>query len=541
MSGPDRELQTPSFERLRQIAKRLTRDCRTGDTSALRRVRRWLPRLASLDLRTAAARVKLADVQHALAREAGVESWAALRALVESKEPLVTQVARFLGALPEGDLATMRRLLEQIPEVVGSSIHSACAACDSTAVETWLARDESLVNARIRDSGWTPLDCLAASPLFGIDEAHRTASVAIGRRLLTLGADANTFTLADAGDPRSKLSVLYRASEQGNAGLVRLLLEHGAHPNDGESVYHAAERNHRDVLELLVAHGAEISAAQQPWNNTVLYFLAGYGPEHARLSLARAGMQWLLEHGADPNVPSYAGRETPLHRIAEFGHGVDLAELMLGHGADPARPRADGRTPYELAMRVGNVAIANLLRSLGAAVEPLRPIDAFLSACAAGDEPGARRLLEADPDLRTELLEHERHAVLRAAESGKDGAVRVLVSLGFDLGLEGPWGGTALHHAAWQGRVELVRALLAAGAPVNIRDRTHGSSPIAWAAHGSANCRDADDDYVAVTDLLIDARAEREPSFNKFGEPPEDLASDVVADHLRARGFAAPE
>src|SRR5206468_8066351 len=274
--------------------------------------------------------------------------------------------------------------------------------------------------------------------------------------------------------------------------LVRLLLEHGAHPNDGESVYHAAESNHRDVLELLVAHGAEISAAQQPWNNTVLYFLAGYGPEHARLSLARAGMQWLLEHGADPNVPSYAGRETPLHRIAEFGHGVDLAELMLAHGADPARPRADGRTPYELAMRVGNVAIANLLRSLG------------------------------------------------AAESGKDGAVRVLVSLGFDLGLEGPWGGTALHHAAWQGRVELVRALLAAGAPVNIRDRTHGSSPIAWAAHGSANCRDADDDYVAVTDLLIDARAEREPSFNKLGEPPEDLASDVVADHLRARGFAAP-
>ena len=67
------------------------------------------------------------------------------------------------------------------------------------------------------------------------------------------------------------------------------------------------------------------------------------------------------------------------------------------------------------------------------------------------------------------------------------------------------------------------------------------SAKIAWAAHGSANCRDADDDYVAVTDLLIDARAEREPSFNKFGEPPEDLASDVVADHLRARGFAAPE
>src|SRR5262249_10165897 len=153
--------------------------------------------------------------------------------------------------------------------------------------------------------------------MFARDAAHAAASVAIGDRLLALGADPNTSTPVPGGQP-GRLSVLYRASERGNAGLVRLLLERGADPNDGESAYHAAERNHREVLELLLAHGAEISATHQPWNNTILYFLAGYPGDHTRAPDAAAGMQWLLEHGADPNVPSYDHRETPLHRVAEF-------------------------------------------------------------------------------------------------------------------------------------------------------------------------------------------------------------------------------
>ena len=98
-----------------------------------------------------------------------------------------------------------------------------------------------------------------------------------------------------------------------------------------------------------------------------------------------------------------------------------------------------------------------------------------------------------------------------------------------------------MHQAAWRGRVDAVRALLAAGAPVNVRDKTHGSSPIGWAGHGSANCRDADTDYIAVIDLLLDAGAGRAASFNNSKEPPEALASEGVADHLRARRFAPEE
>jgi ankyrin repeat protein len=499
-------------------------------------VRASLPRLAAMDDDALASGVRLADVQHALAREAQVENWAALKALIQAQEPLIAQLGRFMRAVLDGDGATRRRVLDSHPEVAHTSIHAACIACDAGVVERWLARDPALATAPFRDGGWTPLECVAASPLVSIDDTRRAASVAIAGRLLALGADPHASTAAHDG--ASKLSALYRASARGNAGIVQLLLERGANPNDGESVYHAAEHDHRDVLELLVAHGAEISAAQQPWNNTVLYFLCGFREGQPGARTATRGMEWLLEHGADPNVPSYDHRSTPLHAIAAHGRVAEVARMFLAHGADPRIARADGRTPFELAMRAGNVAVAEVLREAGGEVDALCPVDAVLAACATGDVAGARRELDADPGLRDTLLRDEPHALGHAAMVGNGAAIGVLVSLGYDLVHEGPDGGTALHWAAWHGRAETVRALLAAGAPVNPRDRTYGSSPIAWAAHGSANCREADEDYIAVIDLLLDAGATREPSFNRWNEPPENLASDGVADHLRARGFA---
>jgi ankyrin repeat protein len=540
MSGPDREPPAPSFERVRQRAKQLLRDCRRGDAASLARMRAQLSRLAALDDSGLATQIKLADVQHALAREAGLENWAALKHQVESAEPFIHQVTRFLRALGENDGDTMLRVLERFPEVARSSLHAACAACDRAAAEAWLARDPAQVTAGIgRTSSWAPLVCLAQSPLFAIDEAHAAASVAIGERLLAMGADANTAT-AVPDDPSARLSVLYRASERGNAGLVRLLLEHGADPNDGESTYHAAERNHRAVLELLLAHGAEISAAHPHWNNTVLYFLAGYRDGHPMAASAGEGMRWLLEHGADPNVPSTASQETPLHCVASLGRATSLVHMLLEHGADPSRPRADGRRPYDLAVRAGHTAIAELLRARGATGE-LRPVDAFLGACAVGDEGRARLVLDQNPGLLETLASTEPDVLAHAAGHGRVEAVRALAALGFSVATESSEGGTPLHWAAWNGRAATVRLLLEREAPVNVRDRRYGSAPLAWAAHGSKYCRSADDDYIAVIDLLLEAGVDRALTYNNWGDPPEALSSDAVAEHLRTRGFAPPE
>jgi hypothetical protein len=68
-----------NFEFLRKQAKSLLKLCRSRDKSALERILTQLPRLVKLDGRRAAAEIRLADIQHALARERGFTNWVDLK------------------------------------------------------------------------------------------------------------------------------------------------------------------------------------------------------------------------------------------------------------------------------------------------------------------------------------------------------------------------------------------------------------------------------------------------------------------------------
>ena len=195
MPGSDPRSAAPSFERLRKTAKQLLRECRAGDAVALQRVQSRLPRLGSLDPAGAAGSVRLADVQHALALAAGLEHWAALRHHIEGLEPLVAQVQRFVHAIVEGDAATMQRVLAAHPDVAKTYLHTAAAAVDEATVNAWLARDASVAKQPLAPGrGWTPIECLAASPLAVLDPEGAAASERIARVLLAAGADANATT-----------------------------------------------------------------------------------------------------------------------------------------------------------------------------------------------------------------------------------------------------------------------------------------------------------------------------------------------------------
>jgi hypothetical protein len=403
--------------------------------------------------------------------------------------------------------AAMRALMAEHPGVVRVSIHAAALAGDVAAVTAHL------------DAGASP-----------------NAAIPVG--------DAPGML---------PVPVLYLACVLGHAEVARVLLEAGASPNDGESVYHAAEHDHRGCLAVLVAHGAELSARHPHWDNTPLYFLAGYAPDHPRAATVVRGMDWLLAHGADPSVPSDLRSaadgtpgvaETPLHRLAANGWGAERAQVLVAHGAPVDAPRGDGRTPLAMAIRAGNTDMAFALRALGADVARVREIDCLVGAAVCGDDAEVTRLRHAHPALAAYLAAPrdaaDHHALLRACQEGRADGVRLLVTLGWSLTQEGPWGGTALHWAAWHGRPEVVRTLLALGAPVDQRDGQYGSAPIAWGAHGSTHGRPAaEGDYLAVVQLLAAAGAARAPSFNRWGESPEALAAPAVADALRAWAASA--
>ena len=325
--------------------------------------------------------------------------------------------------------------------------------------------------------------------------------------------------------PAPPLPPLYHACMANDVALVRQLLEGGADPNDGESVYHSAQLNRAECLELLLAHGADLSGRNATYRNTPLYFLAGYREQDGGAKVAVEGMRWLLEHGADPNVTSYDTDETPLHAIARNGWPPPVAKLLVQHGADVNGKRADGRTAYVLTLRTGNAPLAEYLRAQGADTAGLMPIDLLLAACMRDDETEARAVLAGNPGLTTALTADDRATIVQAVYERREASLRLMAKLGFNLGAEGGWGGTPLHHAAWLGNAPLVKLLLEFHAPVNVRDSEFGSSPLGWAAHGSVHHADQGGDYPAVVVALLDAGANRAASINKWGEPPEGMAS----------------
>jgi hypothetical protein len=79
--------------------------------------------------------------------------------------------------------------------------------------------------------------------------------------------------------------------------------------------------------------------------------------------------------------------------------------------------RADGCTPYSLAMLTGDKEAAAALASVGAAHE-MSPADSFLSACAFGDAAKGKALMEQDPEMVVKLGNRESQIMTKLAELG---------------------------------------------------------------------------------------------------------------------------
>ena len=552
---PSATFGADSVDQLRRGAKQVLRQVRAGDAVMIARLRKVLPRLESLDDEAVSANIKLADIQHAIARQRGLTSWRELTRYLQQLDPVHVHAARFLHAVREHHLDEAKKLFTARPELASYSIHTAAAVADAGEVANFVAKDPAnATRPSVPDKAEPILYASDArlSRALGVSETDRFAVV---QTLLDAGASANTF-VALADGQQSPIPALYFACVSNNVQVAKLLLEHGANPNDGESVYHAAEMNHRECLELLLAHGADISSRHPHWDNTPLYFITGHKQFSPMCESSELGMEWLLQHGADPNIASYVkvqadgspgAAEAPLHRVAAYGKSGDVAAMLLKHGAVVDLPRGDGRTAYVLAVRTGNSSVAEVLRAAGADTSALTSVDQLLGECALAEwneeeDPHARNakaLLRSHPHTIAELDKEDRQALALAIEEGREASVRLMVSLGWSLTDEGAWGGTPLHHAAWHGRVGMTKLLLELGSPVDIRDSSYGSSPLAWAAHGSVNCkRGTEQDYVEIVEMLLDAGSSRAASYNSWNEPPEQLGSAAVARVLQRRRFA---
>ena len=120
----------------------------------------------------------------------------------------------------------------------------------------------------------------------------------------------------------------------------------------------------------------------------------------------------------------------------------------------------------------------------------------------------AREILEAHPEAaRTGNPEEDRLLADMAGRNARE-PVELLIAAGADLSAKGLDGGTALHQAAWFGQPANARILIDAGAPLEVFDDDHESSPLGWAVHGSRYSGGADERqevYVALATMLLEA------------------------------------
>jgi ankyrin repeat protein len=479
----------PNLDHLKNEAKALHKAFGQGDPDARRRIHEILGD---------ASAIKLSDAQRVVAREYGFPNWARLSDHVRSFAGGEEAVAAFLAAVNAQDAARAKRVLREHPAIARESLHVAAVLGLVDEVRRLIAEHPSGVTEPSGSSGGVPLLYLCYSTFHG-ESAERDADLlATARVLLDAGSDANT------KDSRYHVPALYAVTGLRSVlPIARLLLAAGANPTDEESVFHAAEHFHKDALELLLQAGANLNFVGE-WGNTAIYFLLRWH-DLERETPVRQGVEWLLEHGADPNVRSGKERETALHIAARRGQSPPVIQLLLDHRADVNATRDDGSTAWLLARRGGFDEVAALLESAGATTSPLSPLDVMLEACGRGDVDAARRL--GSPELVNALAASDRLLLPESAAGDRNSIVRACLAAGFPVDTTDSMGATALHHAAISGRASLTRLLLDAGADISIRDNEHSSTPLGWALFGADISKDSDADYEETVRALLEAGA----------------------------------
>ncbi len=130
----------------------------------------------------------------------------------------------------------------------------------------------------------------------------------------------------------------------GDVAAVAALLDAGADPTSDwgagvTAVHWAAARDHREIVALLVENGANVNVRTDAGQTPLLL---------ASTSASYDTVTWLLAHGADPTISSYAlPTQNALHDAAAAGN-ADAVRALLDFGVDPNVRDANGSTPLLL-------------------------------------------------------------------------------------------------------------------------------------------------------------------------------------------------
>ena len=283
------------------------------------------------------------------------------------------------------------------------------------------------------------------------------------RQLIRDGADVN----ASHGDG---MTALHWASERGDIEIVRSLLFAGAFPdaatrNGAYTPLHLAARaGHATVVRSLLEGGASADLPSAT-GTTPLHFAAGSGDVES--------VNALLAAGAPVDATEAASDQTPLIFAASANRAAAI-KALLAAGADPARTT-------RVIDVVARTAEDRELRELRDQRKVLEWGQGFVEGGYGrppAEEPEAEEPEEEEGEAQAEAAEDEAEGEEEATEEDEDAeAEEPLQRLSFTDLIDKKGGMTALLHAARQGNVEAVEALLEGGADIEQRS-ADGTPPL---------------------------------------------------------------
>jgi ankyrin repeat protein len=370
---------------------------------------------------------------------------------------------------------------------------------------------------------------LCFSNYLRLDPARSDGFVRAARALLDGGASANTgfWDITHEPEPEWESAIYGAAGVAHHPELTRLLLEHGANPNDEETPYHAPETYDNRALRILVESGTLT-------DDSLTMILLRKTDWHDY-----EGIKWLVERGVDPERTSRFGK-TALHNAVLSDNGLPIIEVLLDYGANPTRvaERPDrirtaeaNQTAISMAVRRGRADVLDLFERRGFPIA-LQGVERLIGACARHDAVNVRSIAAAEPRLVDDLLNEGSTLLAQFAATGNTEGVRHLLDLGVDVRSRHAQGNsylgvaensTALHVAAWLAWHATVQLLVARGAAVDEPDGK-GRTPLALAVRACV------DSYwtrrrspESVSALLEAGASVRDVAFPSGYAPVDDL------------------
>lgn len=372
-----------TLQHYRDQAAALLDAWRAGDAAAIQVVRHkhprfldpaipWLPRRLRAD-EIRSETFDLADAELTVARGYDFENWERLAEHVQAVNDEGSAVSRFESAVEaviNGDIAALRRLLGEVPELVR-------------------ARSTRVTHFDPPVHGATLLHYVAANGVEGYRQRTPPNAVTVAITLLEAGAAVDALA-GMYGGRHTTMSLLVSSSPPAEAGLqvplVNTLLDFGAAVEPTGSgdwtspLMTALAFGYGEAAEVLVSRGARVGTMAaaaglgRVGDARRMLDTAGREDRHKALALAAQHghveiVRLLLDSGEDPNRYNPAGNHghsTPLHQAALAGR-EEVVRLLVTRGArlDIKDTIYDG-TPLGWALHGGRAQIAEYLRSQGA-------------------------------------------------------------------------------------------------------------------------------------------------------------------------------